>query len=97
MTTAHAASVAWEERRASLARKRNEVPVTRRRRGGRSSATAGVTGQPPDGRSAEDGTTDVVLHAAVVPSEYPTPVITVEPRGGDPLPTGPEVVRVDNG
>lgn len=35
----------------------------------------------------------MVLHAAVVPTEYPTVVITAEPNNGDPAPNGPEVVR----
>lgn len=41
----------------------------------------------------EDGITQVVLHAAVVPDEYPIVVITAEPKDGDPAVNGPEVVR----
>ncbi len=41
-----------------------------------------------------DGTTDVV-HAAVVPTDYPTVVITAEPNNGDPAVNGREVVRAD--
>lgn len=42
-----------------------------------------------------DGTTAVVLHAAVVPTDFPTVVITAEPNNGDPAVNGPEVLRAN--
>ena len=51
--------------------------------------SAGTFHPDDDGRSAID------LTAAVDPARYPSLSVTAEPGDGNPLPTGPEVLRAD--
>ncbi|MGH9270747.1 MAG: anti-sigma factor, partial [Ilumatobacteraceae bacterium] len=51
--------------------------------------SAGTFHPDPDGRS------QVTFAAAVDPALFPIVEITAEPGNGNPLPTGPVVLRVD--
>ena len=74
-------------RPASTTRCGSSVPATRPRTPNRISA--GTFHPDPDGRS------DVQFAAAVNPELYPIVEITAEPGDGNPLATGPVVLRTE--